>query len=64
MVSQADIDAARHYYLVTTEDPRIVPKDAPRGALALWVGPAGGQEFQKQDDGTSTNWTDTGGGGG
>lgn len=57
MVDLSDVQAAGFYYLVTTEDPRVVPKAAFKGAICLWIGPNGGIRFQKQDDGLSTNWT-------
>ena len=44
------------FFIALLHDPRTLPTYSPKGALAIQAGNNGGKLFQKQDDGTSTNW--------
>lgn len=43
--------------LTGTDDPTVVAKNANQGSIYLHTGASGGQVFSKQDNGTTTNWT-------
>lgn len=49
--------------LTGTDDPTSVAKSAPQGSVYLRTGASGGTAYVKQDSGSSTNWTELGGGG-
>lgn len=56
-------DAA--YILTGSDDPTSVAKSAPKGSLYLrQTGSGDGSVFVKLDNGSSTNWTQLGSGGG
>jgi hypothetical protein len=52
------------YVLTGSDDPSAVAKNAPRGSLYIRNTGSGGELWQKQDNGSTTNWTNLGAGGG
>lgn len=51
------VERSQQYFLAATHDPSVVATQGAKGTLYLRVGPLGGQIYQKQDDGVSTNWS-------
>ena len=44
-------------YVSGTQDPSVTPTFGFKGQLFVRIGALGGSTFQKQDNGTTTNWT-------
>jgi hypothetical protein len=51
-----EVQRSQQYFLAGTQDPSAVATAGAKGTIYLRVGVAGGQTYQKQDDGITTNW--------
>jgi hypothetical protein len=57
-------ELALKFDMADSIDPRVTPVNAPKGTLYRYIPRVGAAEaLQKQDNGSSTNWTVVGGGG-
>lgn len=61
---QGSSEGTDRYFRIATWDPRSIPTNAIRGTIAIVVLPSSTLALQKTDDGTTTGWSEFGGGGG